>query len=227
MAFAEAASQRRLVTDSRFAPVCAMRSCMMKGLRRVGALALCAWLAACGGGDKPWHATDITGAMPKLQFRMQRANDAAIVSEQNYRGRVVILYFGYTHCPDVCPATLANLSAVLEKLDTQAYDVAVLFVTVDPDRDTQPVLAKYVHGFARQVEGLSGPPNGLLALTRRYRVLYNVTKGYARPSLHGDAFQFGVLLRPRRQRAAGHDLHRRRRRHHRRREAAAELISYQ
>jgi len=149
---------------------------MMTGLRRVGALALCAWLAACGGGDKPWHATDITGAMPKLQFRMQRANDATIVSEQNYRGRVVILYFGYTHCPDVCPATLANLSAVLDRLDTQAYDVAVLFVSVDPDRDTQPVLAKYVHGFARQVEGLSGPPNGLLALTRRYRVLYSVTK---------------------------------------------------
>jgi len=166
---------------------------MTKGLRRVGALALCAWLAACGGGDKPWHAIDITGAMPKLQFRMQRANDAAIVSEQNYRGRVVILYFGYTHCPDVCPATLANLSAVLEKLDTQAYDVAVLFVTVDPDRDTQPVLAKYVHGFARQVEGLSGPPNGLLALTRRYRVLYNVTKdmpGHPYTVMHSNSVFF-------------------------------------
>jgi len=170
-----------------------MRFGMTKGLRRVGALALCAWLAACGGGDKPWHATDITGAMPKLQFRMQRANDAAIVSEQNYRGRVVILYFGYTHCPDVCPATLANLSAVLEKLDTQAYDVAVLFVTVDPDRDTQPMLAKYVHGFARQVEGLSGPPNGLLALTRRYRVLYSVTKdtpGHPYAVMHSNSVFF-------------------------------------
>ena len=149
---------------------------MRNGLTRLGALALCAWLAACGGGDKPWHATDITGSMPKLQFRMQRANDAEIVSEQNYRGRVVILYFGYTHCPDLCPTTLANLSAVLDKLDTQAYDVAVLFVTVDPDRDTQPVLAQYVRGFAKQIDGLSGPPNGLLALTRRYRVLYSVAK---------------------------------------------------
>ncbi len=193
MALRAAASQRRLVTDSRFRRVCAMRFGMMKGLRRIAALALCAWLTACGGGDKPWHATDITGAMPKLQFRMQRANDAAIVSEQNYRGRVVILYFGYTHCPDVCPATLANLSAVLEKLDTQAYDVAVLFVTVDPDRDTQPVLAKYVHGFARQVEGLSGPPNGLLALTRRYRVLYRVTKdspGHPYTVMHSNSVFF-------------------------------------
>jgi len=149
---------------------------MIARLRRVAAPALFALLAACGGPDKPWHATDITGAMPKLQFKMQRANDASIVSEQNYRGRVVVLYFGYTHCPDVCPATLANLSAMLEKLDTQAYDVAVLFVSVDPDRDTQPVLAQYVHGFARQIDGLSGPPNGLMALTRRYRVLYSVTK---------------------------------------------------
>jgi protein SCO1/2 len=170
-----------------------MRLVMRFGLARLGALALCAWLSACGGGDKPWHATDITGAMPKLQFRMQRANDAEIVSEQNYRGRVVILYFGYTHCPDVCPATLANLSAVLDKLDTQAYDVAVLFVTVDPDRDTQPVLAKYVRGFAKQVEGLSGPPNGLLALTRRYRVMYKVEKdtpGHPYEVMHSNSVFF-------------------------------------
>ena len=148
----------------------------MVAFKRFAALAFVLGLAACGGADKPWHLTDITGAMPKLQFKMQRANDASIVSEQNYKGRVVILYFGYTHCPDVCPATLANLSQVLEKLDTQAYDVTVLFVSVDPDRDTQPVLGKYVRQFAHQIDGLSGPPNGLIALTRRYRVLYSVTK---------------------------------------------------
>ena len=166
---------------------------MRSGLRRLAALALCVALASCGGGDKPWHATDITGSMPKLQFRMQRANDAEIVSEQNYRGRVVILYFGYTHCPDLCPMTLANLSAVLGKLDTQAYDVAVLFVTVDPDRDTQPVLAQYVHGFAKQVEGLSGPPNGLLALTRRYRVMHKVSKdtpGHPYTVMHSNSVFF-------------------------------------
>ena len=112
----------------------------MIGLKKTAVLVLCLLLAACGGGDKPWHATDITGAMPKLQFRMQRANDAQIVSEQNYKGKVVVLYFGYTHCPDICPTTLANLTALLGKLDTQAYDVSVLFVSVDPDRDTQPVV---------------------------------------------------------------------------------------
>jgi len=165
----------------------------MTVLRAMAALCLCVLLASCGSGDKPWHATDITGAMPKLKFRMQRANDAQIVSEQTYKGRVVILYFGYTHCPDICPTTLANLSAVLKRLDTQAYDVAVLFVTVDPDRDTQPVLAQYVRGFARQVDGLTGPPNGLLQLTRRYRVMYKVEKespGHPYTVMHSNSVFF-------------------------------------
>jgi protein SCO1/2 len=165
---------------------------MIAAVKRIAGLALCAALAACGA-EKPWHATDITGAMPKLQFRMQRADDASIVSEQNYQGKVVILYFGYTHCPDVCPTTLANLSALLAKLDTQAYDVAVLFVSVDPDRDTQPVLSQYVRGFARQIDGLSGPPNGLVALTRRYRVLYSVTKdspGHPYTVMHSNSVFF-------------------------------------
>ncbi len=166
---------------------------MIATLRRLAALALCVALAACGDSDKPWHATDITGAMPRLEFRMARAGDGAIVTAQNYRGRVVILYFGYTHCPDVCPTTLANLTEVLKRLDTRAYDVAVLFVSVDPDRDTPPVLAQYVHGFARQVEGLSGPPNGLMALTRRYRVLFQVTKdspGHPYSVMHSNSVFF-------------------------------------
>lgn len=162
-------------------------------LARIAALALALSLAACGGTDKPWHATDITGSMPKLQFRMLRANDASMVSEQNYRGKVVILYFGYTNCPDVCPTTLANLAQVLAKLDTQAYDVAVLFVSVDPDRDTQPILSKYVRAFARQIDGLSGPPNGLVSLTRRYRVLFQVTKdspGHPYAVMHSNSVFF-------------------------------------
>ena len=137
---------------------------------RLPVLLVCLLLLSCGS-EKPYHMTDITGAMPKLQFRMERANDHAIVSADSYRGKVVILYFGYTHCPDVCPTTLANLSEVLKRLDTRAYDVSVLFVSVDPDRDTPEVLGPYVRNFAKQIDGLTGPPNGLMALTRRYRVM--------------------------------------------------------
>jgi protein SCO1/2 len=161
--------------------------------RRIAALALCLLVAACGDSDKPWHSTDITGAMPKLAFRMVRANDGQVVTADAYRGRVVILYFGYTHCPDICPTTLANLSEVLKRLDTRAYEVAVLFVSVDPDRDTLPVLGAYVRGFAKQIDGLSGPPNGLMALTRRYRVLYSVTKdspGHPYEVMHSNSVFF-------------------------------------
>ena len=165
----------------------------MGTLSRLSVLALGLLLASCGGGDKPYHATDISGAMPKLQFRMERANDHAIVTADSYRGRVVILYFGYTHCPDICPTTLANLSEVLKRLDTRAYDVAVLFVSVDPDRDTPDVLGKYVRNFAPQIDGLTGPPNGLMALTRRYRVLYSVTKdspGHPYEVMHSNSVFF-------------------------------------
>jgi len=165
----------------------------MGTLVRLSVLALGLLLASCGGGDKPYHATDIAGAMPKLQFKMERANDHAIVNADSYRGRVVILYFGYTHCPDICPTTLANLSEVLKRLDTRAYDVAVLFVSVDPDRDTPDVLGKYVRSFAPQIDGLTGPPNGLMALTRRYRVLYSVTKdspGHPYEVMHSNSVFF-------------------------------------
>jgi protein SCO1/2 len=165
---------------------------MMGTFGRISALLACLLLLSCGS-EKPWHMTDITGAMPKLQFRMERANDHAIVTQDSYHGRVVILYFGYTHCPDVCPTTLANLSEVLKRLDTRAYDVAVLFVSVDPDRDTPEVLGPYVRDFAREIDGLTGPPNGLMALTRRYRVMYSVTKdspGHPYEVMHSNSVFF-------------------------------------
>ena len=166
---------------------------MTAALSRLTALVFCLLLAACDDSGKPWHATDITGAMPKLAFHMVRANDGQVVTAENYRGRVVILYFGYTHCPDICPTTLANLSEVLKRLDTRAYEVSVLFVSVDPDRDTLPVLGAYARGFAKQIDGLSGPPNGLAALTRRYRVLYSVTKespGHPYEVMHSNSVFF-------------------------------------
>jgi hypothetical protein len=96
---------------------------MTAKLNRFVALTLCLLLAACDDGGKPWHATDITGAMPKLAFRMARANDAQVVTAENYRGRVVVLYFGYTHCPDICPVSLSTLSKMMAALGPQADQV--------------------------------------------------------------------------------------------------------
>ncbi len=133
------------------------------------------FLAACGP-TKPWHATDITGAMPDLTFHMVRASDGLAVSQEDYRGRVVLVYFGYTHCPDVCPATLANLSDVLKRLGRDAEKVRVLFVTVDPDRDTLDVLKPYAQAFGPEVDGLRGSAAQIADVARRYRIAYTVKK---------------------------------------------------
>jgi protein SCO1 len=141
---------------------------------RTRLLAFLGLLALAGCSDKPWHATNITGSMPRLEFSMVRASDATAVKAEEYRGRVVVLYFGYTHCPDVCPATLANLSDVLARLGPEAEKVRVLFVTVDPARDSLPVLKRYAQAFAPQMDGLRGTPNQLADVARRYRVAYSV-----------------------------------------------------
>jgi len=143
--------------------------------RRFAALCLLVLLAACGRSGTNWHATNISGAMPALTFSLTRASDGAPVRASDYRGKVVVLYFGYTHCPDICPATLANLAGAIATLGRRADDVRVLFVTVDPNRDTGPVLAKYAQAFGPQIEGLRGTDDQLTGLARRYRVLYSVS----------------------------------------------------
>jgi len=132
-------------------------------------------LSGCQGDQPPWHFTELQGsALPDLSFTMTRADDGKIVNAEDYEGKVVLLYFGYTFCPDVCPLTLANTVQVLKKLGGRAEDVRVLFVTVDPARDTVPVLKDYVAAFAPEVDGLHGNADQLGALARSYRVAYSV-----------------------------------------------------
>ncbi len=148
-----------------------------------------ALLGGCQGG-KDWHAIDISGNSPPLAFAMTRASDGRRVTEADYRGRIVMLYFGYTFCPDVCPTTLANVADVLKRLGPEAERVRLLFVTVDPDRDTLSVLADYVRNFAPQIEGLRGDSDEIASLARRYRIAYSVTpetKTHPYEVAHGSA----------------------------------------
>ena len=161
-------------------------------LARMLAFAPLIAIAACSP-KHPWHMTDITGAMPALEFSMTRANDGKAVTAQDYRGKVTILYFGYTHCPDVCPTTLANLSEMLHSLGHDARGVRVLFVSVDPNRDTLPVLKEYVAAFAQEIDGLRGTDNALASLARRYRVIYSVTPrapGHSYDVMHSNSVFF-------------------------------------
>ncbi|MDE2133894.1 MAG: SCO family protein [Alphaproteobacteria bacterium] len=157
--------------------------------RFAACLMLMAVLAGCGR-DRPWRATDISGAMPRLEFVMTRASDGASVTAKDYRGRVTILYFGYTNCPDVCPATLANLADMLRQLGRDADRVRVLFVTVDPNRDRLSILKKYAAAFAPQVDGLRGSDNALADLARRYRVAYSVKMQPTYQVMHSSAVFF-------------------------------------
>jgi protein SCO1 len=134
-------------------------------------------LAGCRhGSDLPFKLTNISGHMPDLQFQLTDDNgkpaDAA-----DYRGKVVLLYFGYTHCPDVCPLTLAHLHVVMQKLGRQADDVRILFVSVDPARDTPEVLHAYVNAFDRHTVGLTGSPGAVEALVKRYRASFTREPG--------------------------------------------------
>ncbi len=134
-------------------------------------------LASLGGCDSraKWRAIDVSGSSPPLEFSMTRASDGRRVTQADYRGQVVMLYFGYTYCPDVCPTTLLNVANILKRLGSDAQRIRVLFVTVDPNRDTLPVLADYVKNFAPEIEGLRGDPDELASLARRYRLVYSVT----------------------------------------------------
>jgi protein SCO1/2 len=137
--------------------------------------------------------TDISGVMPDLEFAMQRANDGKSIRAIDYRGHVVVLYFGYTNCPDICPTTLSDLSSVLQRLGPKARDVRVLFVTVDPSRDQLPELKTYVNAFAPEIDGLRGSPDAIARLARRYRVTYAVTSaspGHAYEVMHSDSVFF-------------------------------------
>ncbi|HEX5353060.1 MAG TPA: SCO family protein [Rhodanobacteraceae bacterium] len=133
-----------------------------------------ALLAACASHPQ-WQLDDVQGHMPDLKLRMT-SDLGQPVTAKTYRGQVVLLYFGYTHCPDVCPLTLVHLHTVLQRLGKQASHVRVLFVTVDPARDTVPVLHQYVTAFDPRIVGLRGNTGALDSLVKRYRAIYQIQK---------------------------------------------------
>lgn len=125
-------------------------------------------LAACQRDKLPFKLTDIGGHMPDLAFQLTDDNGKPVTAA-DYRGKVLLLYFGYTHCPDVCPLTLAHLHVALQKLGPQGDDVRILFVSVDPARDTPAVLHAYVNAFDKRAVGLTGSASAIEALSKRYR----------------------------------------------------------
>jgi protein SCO1 len=130
-------------------------------------LATPAWALAPGD-------VSVRGLVPPLQFTMRDTVTGHIVTQQDFRGKVVMLYFGYTNCPDVCPDTLYKVDRIFSLLKGDANNVVLLFVTVDPNRDTLPILKQYLALFDPRLVGLRGNADQLYSLARRYRVVFAV-----------------------------------------------------
>lgn len=129
-----------------------------------------ALLASCSETPR-FNATDVTGADWGRDFALTD-HGGQLRRLADYRGKVVALFFGYTHCPDICPTTLSAMAGVMKLLGDDAGRVQVLFVTVDPARDTRELLAQYVPWFDPRFAGLSGDAAMTAAVARDFRVFY-------------------------------------------------------
>ncbi|MGE0212636.1 MAG: SCO family protein [Parvibaculaceae bacterium] len=98
------------------------------------------------------------------------------VSDAQFRGHYMLVAFGYTYCPDVCPAELQVMSAALDQLGAKADEIQPIFITIDPERDTVPVLKDYMSHFHSRFVGLTGTPEEIAAAARAYRVYYGKAK---------------------------------------------------
>ena len=136
----------------------------------------CAILAACSSSEPTFRSTDITGANYGGELRL---TDTAgkVRTLADFHGKVVALFFGYTFCPDVCPTTLGEMKSVLARLGDDAKKVQVIFVTVDPERDTPELLAKYVTAFDPGFIGLYGDREATAEAAKSFRVFYEKVPG--------------------------------------------------
>ena len=98
--------------------------------------------------------------------------DGKPVTDRNFRGRYMLIFFGFTHCPDICPAELQVIAQALEQLGDKAKKVVPIFVTLDPERDTPEAMANYVKSFGPNFVGLTGSPEAIAAAAKAYRVAY-------------------------------------------------------
>lgn len=165
-------------------------------LRRVLLLS-CLVLTACYHRLSSAQDVNIAGMLPPLALSMTDVETGKPVTAADFRGKVTLLYFGYTNCPDICPATLYNVTRIAQRLGTDGVKFQLLFATVDPDRDTQAVLDRYTKLFGPNIIGLRGTPDQLDALAKRYRTVFSVVKTPTYEVTHSSAvYVFDAQGRP-------------------------------
>ncbi len=158
------------------------------------ALALIAALAGCQPKHK-FENTDITGAGYGKDFALTD-HTGKPRTLADFKGKVVAIFFGYTQCPDVCPTTMVEMMEVMKQLGDEANRVQVLFVTIDPERDTKELLANYVPSFDPRFLGLTGSKEQIAATAKEFKVFYQKVPGSSETSYTMDHFAGMYLFDP-------------------------------
>jgi protein SCO1/2 len=139
----------------------------------------CMLLTACGEKTAPppaFENTDVTGLDYAKDFALKDFNGKPRTLA-DFKGKAVVIFFGYTQCPDVCPTTMADLAGAMKQLGPLADKVQVLFITVDPERDTPQLLAKYVPAFDPRFLGLVGDLAATAKVAQDFKVFYQKVPG--------------------------------------------------
>ena len=158
-----------------------------------GAIAAAGFLALNESGAGPEVETSGT-ALIGGPFTLVDQNGKT-VTDKDFRGRFMLVFFGFTHCPDVCPAELQVMSASLQALGDKAADIIPIFITLDPERDTPAVMADYVKNFGSRFVGLTGSPEAIAAAAKAYRVAYSKRTDDSKASAYSiDHSEFAYLM---------------------------------
>jgi len=142
----------------------------------LGAIAALLLLASCGARAPTFESSDVTGSSFGHDFTLKDPSGTTRTLA-DFRGKAVVVFFGYTQCPDVCPTTLATLATAMKMLGRDADRVQVLFITIDPDRDTPALLREYVPAFDSRFLGLYGDADATARTAKEFKVIYQKVPG--------------------------------------------------
>lgn len=143
------------------------------------------FLSGCTDKNVKWSLYDVSGHLPDLEFALQGAGNKTI-TQNDLKGKTVLMFFGYASCPDICPTTMAQLTEVIQRLGHDAKDLRIIFVSVDPHRDTPDILQAYVDAFNKNAMGLTGTETQIANLARKYRIAYQIEK--PKPGASADTY---------------------------------------
>jgi protein SCO1 len=156
-----------------------MNSIALRAISMPAIIAFCAFcllLTGCGEKKPEFRSVDITGADYAKDFALPDVNGQT-KTMADFKGKAVVLFFGFAQCPDVCPTTMAEIASVKKSLGKDGEKVTAVFVTVDPERDTPQVLKAYMESFDPSFTALRGTPEQTAALAKYFKIYYKKVEG--------------------------------------------------